>query len=430
MGGAEQTKAADAHAALPPPRDDETTLHDQPPPHDPMLGATIAGQYRVVGRIGSGGMGVVYRAVQKDLDRHVAIKVLHPSESDDEDTSRRFEKEARIVARLDHPSTLRLFDFGLLPDRRPFFVTEYLEGMTLERLAASGPLPWTRVLSLLEQVAASLEEAHGRSVVHRDLKPENIYVVDLQGEDRAKVLDFGIAKLGASTDTMTGLVCGTPAYMSPEQALGQSVDSSSDLYSLGVVAYRCLAGRPPFLGDAPIAVLLQHVQDVPPPLRSLAPEVPEAVAALVMRLLEKHPSRRLPSAAAVRAEIRTLLEGRSRAAEPPPRRPEATWSVRRMAPLIGLVALATGALLAFAAVGRTRSPERTEPPAPSVAPPPLEPNSVGPPEPKKPPTSPEPALGASDRPDEDGEAEPSRRPRKRRPRGDGQAPPGFHDFEL
>lgn len=277
---------------------------------DPLLGALVAGAYRIQARVGTGGMGAVYRAVQERFERHVAIKVVSSNVLDNADSARRFQKEAQIIARLHHPSTLKLFDFGRLPDGRPFLVTEFLKGQTLGDAAEAGPMGWTRIATLLGQVCASLEEAHRQGVVHRDLKPDNVFVIDVHGEEVAKVLDFGIAKLGSSTETATGLVFGTPAYMSPEQASGHTASAQSDVYSLGIIAYRCLSGQLPFQSEQPMALLLKHINEPPPPLRERLPapeRVPEELETLVMACLAKNPASRPRGAAAVRMVLERLL---------------------------------------------------------------------------------------------------------------------------
>lgn len=278
-------------------------------PSDPFLGAVLEGRYEIQQRVGAGGMGAVYRAVQTNVGRDVAVKVLSVAGLENADALRRFENEARVISQLHHPNTLKLIDFGRTSDGRPYLVTEFLRGQPLQNLLGATPRPWKWTLGILRQVSDSLAEAHAKGIVHRDLKPENIFVEVINGAEIVRVLDFGIAKLGQNSHTITGTVFGTPAYMSPEQAQGDLVDARSDLYSIGVVAYRCLVGRPPFSGDQALAVLLKHLQEAPVPPRVAAPEaeLPASVEALVLALLAKSPAERPASALELRDRIDRLL---------------------------------------------------------------------------------------------------------------------------
>ncbi len=277
---------------------------------DELIGTCIDDRYEVVKRIGAGGMADVYRARQLSVDRDVAIKVLAGDAARDADLIRRFQVEARIISRLRHPNTLKLIDFGSLPDGRMFLVSEMLEGAPLDVVLKTGPLSVERTLHLLRQAFEALAEAHSAGVVHRDLKPGNLFVEEVEGQEVLKVLDFGIARvLHGTAHTVTGKIFGTPSYMSPEQARGETVDAATDLYSMGVVAYHCLAGAQPFTGTTPYSVLLKPVNDPPPPLDvSVAPA---ALRGLVMSLLAKTPSDRPASAREVAERLRSLERGQA-----------------------------------------------------------------------------------------------------------------------
>ncbi|HEV2862718.1 MAG TPA: serine/threonine-protein kinase [Pyrinomonadaceae bacterium] len=277
----------------------------------------IAGRFRVEREIGRGGMGTVYRASHLGLERPVAVKILKQEFAAHPEVADRFMREARTMARLKHPRAAMIFDAGHLADGRPFIVMEYVEGATLaEVLAREGRFDPARAVRVAAEILDVLAEAHALGIVHRDLKPSNI-MLNARG---VCVLDFGIAKvLQDSTDvtrthatTETGLVIGTPRYMSPEQCLGHRVGPASDLYSVGVLLYEMLAGRPPFTDQLSSAVLVKQATTPPPPLAGLRPDCPRRLAQAVHALLAKAPAHRAASA----AEARTLLE---RAVEPPPR---------------------------------------------------------------------------------------------------------------
>ncbi len=269
----------------------------------------IAGRFRIECEIGRGGMGTVYRASHLGLERPVAVKVLKQEFAAYPEVAERFMREARTMARLKHPRAAMIYDAGHLADGRPFIVMEYVEGSTLaETLAREGSLAPERAVQIAAEICDVLSEAHALGIVHRDLKPSNIM---LNGRGVC-VLDFGIAKvLQNSTEvtrthhtTESGLVIGTPRYMSPEQCLGHAVGPASDLYSVGVILYEMLAGRPPFLDTLSSAVLVKVATATPPPLLALRPECPRPLALAVHTLLAKNPALR-PSKA---AEARALLE--------------------------------------------------------------------------------------------------------------------------
>jgi serine/threonine protein kinase len=276
---------------------------------DPLIGRTLPGGYRVTHLVGVGGMGRVYCAEQVTLARTVAVKVMHPSLGEEEQTAARFLNEARAASRLSHPNSVAIYDFGRTDDRRPYIVMEYLRGRDLARVVADdGPLPVARLAGLMHQTLAALEEAHALGIVHRDLKPDNLVLEPLKsGRDFVKVVDFGLAKIledsekaqgGGRALTRPGLVCGTPDYMSPEQARGEPLDGRSDLYSLGVVLYEMLAGRVPFESDSATNTLLMHLTEQPADPRDVAPDraIPASFAEVALRALAKAPKDRFQTA--------------------------------------------------------------------------------------------------------------------------------------
>ncbi len=265
-------------------------------------------RYELLEPLGEGTTGVVYKARQRSLGRLVAIKVLRPAIAADPTWVRRFVNEARVCAHLRHASTVRLFDVGRTEDGGYFMAMELLEGQSLRAaIEQRAPMPPERVLWILQQCCASLAEAHAFGVVHRDIKPDNLFLVEQDApRDLVKVLDFSVAKLceaRGGVRTEFGVVFGTPAYMAPEQGLGE-VDARADLYALGVVAYELLAGRPPFAGPNPLAVLQLHARVPAPPLPAGLPPI---VVALIGRALEKDPAHRFQSAHEMRAACHHAL---------------------------------------------------------------------------------------------------------------------------
>jgi eukaryotic-like serine/threonine-protein kinase len=272
-----------------------------------VVGEQIAGRYEVEELVGTGGMSSVYRAHDRQLERNVALKILHDQYSDDEEFVERFKREARAVAQLSHPNIVQVIDRGE-DGGRPFIVFEYIDGENLkELLVRSGRLPVRTALDLGLQIARALAFAHEKGLVHRDVKPQNVL---LNGDGRAKVTDFGIARsldVEKSGMTQTGTVLGTSNYIAPEQASGQQVDEHSDVYSLGVVLYELMAGDVPFPGENFVAVAMRHVNEPPPNLLDVRRDVPLRVAATVDRALEKDPAQRFPSMDAFAAEIEACL---------------------------------------------------------------------------------------------------------------------------
>ena len=276
--------------------------------NDPRVGEVVAGRFLFTEMLGKGGMGAVYRAHQISMRRDVAVKVLLPSVSEDETVVQRFIREARSAAQLRSPHTVIVYDFGEMEDGGLFIAMELLRGVALsDRLRHGGAFPVARALELTGQICLSLEEAHSQGIVHRDLKPANIMLEPRSdGEEIAKVVDFGIAKVldaTATAITQDGLICGTPAYMSPEQALGKNIGPGSDIYSLGIVMFEMLVGRKPFMDESAAALLIKQIQEVPPSLLELGAYlgIPGSVDELVSVCLRKEPSERFRSAADLRA---------------------------------------------------------------------------------------------------------------------------------
>ena len=268
------------------------------------------GRYELHRRLGRGGMAEVFLARDLQLDRPVAVKVLFPGFANDPAFVARFRREAQAAANLNHPNIVSVFDWGQ-EHGTYFIVMEYVDGRTLaEILRADGPLPPERAVDVATDIAAALGHAHAAGVLHRDIKPGNILVAP---SGRVKVADWGIGRaMDAAAEenlTQTGAVMGTATYFSPEQAQGLSLDPRSDLYSLGVVLYESLCGKPPFQGDSPVAIAYKHVQEQPRPPRSLNLDVPPELDAIVLQLLAKDPAQRYASADALRDDLRRYREG-------------------------------------------------------------------------------------------------------------------------
>jgi tRNA A-37 threonylcarbamoyl transferase component Bud32 len=304
--------------------------------------------------IGQGGMGRVYRAQHTMISRHFAVKVLFGTVATDEKARERFKQEAEAISRLDHPNLVSIADYGEW-EGRPYLVMDYVEGINLaEIVQTQAPLPPERVVGLARQLAAGLQHAHERELIHRDFKPANIIVVREGPEERPRILDFGLAIL-ADTDnqrlTTNGLVLGTPAFMSPEQACGEPIDHRSDLFALGLIMYEMLAGKHPFDGTGS-AIARQNLAAPAPPFRKRAPaaRVPPVLEAIVFRLLEKDPPHRFQSAAQLIAALDQLfmppsVRAASQSLSLPQMRPRRRWP--RSLAVVGAAVLA----VALAAAG-------------------------------------------------------------------------------
>jgi serine/threonine protein kinase len=301
---------------------------------DPYVGRDLANQFRILEKIGSGGMGSVYKAEQPDMRRFVAVKILHPRYLSRADLVSRFRREARAMSHLQHPNTAKVYLYGQLEDGACYFVMEHLAGKNLaQTVRAEGPMTAERAIPIMVQVCGALGEAHQQGIIHRDLKPANVMILDEPaGRDFVKVLDFGVAKLTdpelAAVQTRTGVNVGTPEYMAPEQCEGQDLDGRVDVYGVGVLLYQLVVGKPPFEGSDEYEVLSKHMHErpVPPSEANPGAGVPTMVDAVILQALEKDREHRFAdmqrfakSLAAARAR-----EHESAAAEKPARR--SWWS--------------------------------------------------------------------------------------------------------
>jgi serine/threonine-protein kinase len=276
------------------------------PVSDPLIGAVVGERYRIVSRVGVGGMGAVYRAEHTMMRRDLAIKVLLPELGGRDEFARRFEREAESASRLGHPNIITITDFGRMPDNSLFLAMEFLAGSSLTSVIAQGPVPRERALNIIRQILRALDHAHAAGVIHRDLKPDNIMLVERDSHrDVVKILDFGIAKMtdpmsGQAALTQAGVIFGTPEYLSPEQALGENVDGRADLYAAGVILYEMLVGRRPFESDDKVKIISMHLSHAPPRMRDVNPsvDVPPPLEQAVLQAMEKHRENRFASATA------------------------------------------------------------------------------------------------------------------------------------
>jgi serine/threonine-protein kinase len=294
-----------------------------PSSKSPLLGTLVSGRYRLIEELGEGGMGAVYLAQHVALEKHVALKVLHPSLSRDPVLQERFLREAKAAARIDHKNVVNITDFGATNSGVVFIVMELLEGRDMaavlkERVA----LPWCEARAILLQVCHALSAAHEHGVVHRDIKPENVFLLGRERENLIKVVDFGIAKLVHDRNqpklTAAGVVHGTPGFIAPEQIQGGVVDHRADIYAVGALAYNIVTGRPPFAGKTVIQVLTLQMESnaVPPSQVEPGLQVPAALDAVLLRALAKDPEQRHGTMAELAAELEAVPAGEAEEGEP------------------------------------------------------------------------------------------------------------------
>ncbi len=299
--------------------------------NDPLIGKLIGDKYRVLCHAGKGSMAVVYKVIQESTGREMALKMLHQFLGSKEESVKRFHREAKAVSSLHHTNIISLFDFGVMPDGQPYIVTEFLDGITLaELIRKRGHLTVKEALPLMKQVCEGVSEAHKNRVIHRDLKPDNIVLQDVDvnkppnskdliGHNSVRVVDFGVAKMwgeagGQSASlTLEGKVCGSPAYMSPEQCKGADVDLRSDIYSLGVVFSEVLTGQRPFAADDLMALMLMHVNKEAPSIGAMSPNMtfPPGLSNVISKALQKNADDRHNDAEEFWKEIEAVCVGRN-----------------------------------------------------------------------------------------------------------------------
>jgi serine/threonine-protein kinase len=301
---------------------------------DPLIGTLVDRRYRVLSRLGDGGMGIVYKAEHTYLNKHFALKVMRPTR--DAVDRARFEQEAQLASKIRHKNVTEISDFGVLPTGQPYFVMEYLVGNTLGDAIYEGRIDPLLACHIAAQIASGLQAVHKQNVVHRDLKPDNIFLIDPDqtaptGDEAlesgewsdvhfVKIMDFGIAKSVDKNLTGTGMVLGTPEYMSPEQATGDKIDWRSDQYSLGSMLYEMLTGELPFIGKSAFEIMNKHLNEPPVPPRQRRPDgaqhIPPQLEKIVLSMMHKKPAQRLPSMRAVEQALREVVATMRQSAPP------------------------------------------------------------------------------------------------------------------
>src|SRR5438874_6594134 len=299
---------------------------------DPLLGRVINDRYKIIEQIGHGGMGRVYKALQAPLDRVVALTILGAGHDRDPNFYKRFFLEASVTARLTHPNTITLYDYGRTEDGIFFIAMEFLDGRTLSQaMQQEGPLAQERVIHVAQQICRSLREAHALGIIHRDLKPANVMLLRQHDDhDFVKVLDFGLVKFfhGDNPDgeiTNAGTFMGSPHYIAPEQARNQGPDQSCDIYSLGVLLYQMLTGKVPFTAPNPVDIILKHLHEAPVPPRQVRPDLPidPQIESIVLRCLAKERAERFQSMDDLLAALKVQRQRLAGGSLPFPQTPDA-----------------------------------------------------------------------------------------------------------
>jgi serine/threonine-protein kinase len=315
------------------------------------------GGYVIQARLGAGGVGIVYGGVHTGTGQRAAIKVLHEMYGGDPGMVQRFEQEAMLVNGVHHPNIVEVYAFGEVADGRKYIAMEWLQGESLSDRIDRGRIPPRELVAILEGVCDALQLVHAKGVIHRDIKSDNVFLNASSGLMQPKLLDFGFAKLAGMnprqmTKTKTGMVVGTPAYLSPEQARGKLADERSDIYALGILAHKMLTGRLPFEGSTPIDFIMGHLRTPPPDPRKLAPDIPEPLALMVVRMMAKTPEERpgLGEIRGVLAQVRPPPLAPAAMTTPPlsATSPRAGTPWRRLVIAFGLIVVS--AAIAFAVV--------------------------------------------------------------------------------
>ncbi len=277
---------------------------------DELLPGLDLGGYIIHSKIGEGGMGIVYHAVQPVQRKRVAIKVLGPAFSRDAAMVARFEQEATMISGMNHPNIVEIYKLGMLVDGRKYIIMELLEGEPLTARIDRAPIPPHEAVDIIDAVCDALMAVHARGIVHRDLKSDNVFLAKIDGATRVKLLDFGLAKQANSSTgmkTMTGMVVGTPHYVSPDQIRGEPASPATDTYSLGILSFKILTGKVPWEGEQ-MQILAHHLQTPPPLASDVVPTIPAGLATLVQRMMAKRPNER-PTLAELRAAFADIRAG-------------------------------------------------------------------------------------------------------------------------
>src|SRR5215813_1433935 len=294
-------------------KDGSPVVPDVLTPQAPMIGQLIGERYRILRKIGEGGMGEVYVAEHIHIEKKVALKLLRPEVLSNQEAVARFRQEARSASAIGHDNIIQIDDFGTMPDGRVYMAMEYLQGSPLNDMIAREPLPLPRALDILIQTGKGLAAAHQKGITHRDMKPENIYVTNKDGRDVPKILDFGIAKVSggdtAQNLTVAGTIFGTPFYMAPEQAMGGKMDQRVDIYAMGIILYEVFCGQVPFKAETFMGILTQHITMQPEPPSAMAARngriCPPELEAIILKAIQKDPNHRYQSMAEM---VNALIE--------------------------------------------------------------------------------------------------------------------------